>query len=710
MKKKGFLMPIILGVAMIGMVITIPSCGSSPTSQSQQTQVVIDHLVVEGAKTDYYAGETFSRDGITVIAVMSDGTQEEVTRWRVSNTKPLTENDTVIYITYDDATYELHLTITVKPVTGLELETQSMNLQVNEKKQIVATVSPSDASEKGLVYVSDTPTVATVDEKGLVTATGIGNAIITVTTKGKDANNNTISKTIAITVSPTAVTGLDIDVDDIILTVGQEKQIGVTILPTNATDKAVTFTSSNPSVASVGNTGLVKALAEGETKITVATHATGSNGNPFTQSFDVTVEGINTKYLVAFRNSDGTLLQGYKEGAIAVGETPEFNKRAPRKASDSEGVYIFRGFDKEIVPYEASTEEVTYTAVYQKRQYTITGVSLVLDGDKVVYSITGTSVANNPEVNMRSMYKGGNWTTSTLKQMGGLSYNPDGSWVMKADLLDSENAFFAENLNTTYIGKFKFGNGGDEDLKVLIRNDAKRYRHTADGEVVEIKDLADDWDGVTGYDGLSQEFKDAIPAPTWDGLNIDFKETVVEYNGLEYKLFANEDTWNCVSLMVQKAGSIDVTVTPKSVDLENINGQAYYVVSGSYVGNVTLDQLHKAYGIDFQAHSTLNGDGSWSYLDFDGSRKYSFDKTVSSIDTVNKTYVAKFLIDTTTYPQFVATVPYVFLVHTQLNGGQLDNMKITASDTVLTVGQYKFSLLKNSDTWTIACLHIEAAE
>ena len=96
MKKKGFLMPIILGVAMIGMVITIPSCGSSPTSQSQQTQVVIDHLVVEGAKTDYYAGETFSRDGITVIAVMSDGTQEEVTRWRVSNTKPLTENDTVI--------------------------------------------------------------------------------------------------------------------------------------------------------------------------------------------------------------------------------------------------------------------------------------------------------------------------------------------------------------------------------------------------------------------------------------------------------------------------------------------------------------------------------------------------------------------------------------------------------------------------------------
>ena len=260
----------------------------------------------------------------------------------------------------------------------------------------------------------------------------------------------------------------------------------------------------------------------------------------------------DTKFAVTFRNTDGTLIQYYFEDQLAVGEVPAFTARTPIKAPDSEGSYVFLGFDKEIVPYEASATEKTYTAVYQKRQYTITGVALEMIGDKLVYSITGTSLEHNPTITMRHMIKGGSWTTSTMKQFGELSYNSDGSWVVKADLLDSDNQFLVDSAGTPFIGKFRFGDStDDEDLKVLVRYDMLRYRHTLDGRVVEVKELSEDWDGVEGYDDLPEDFKNAIPAPTWDGLDIKFTETIIAApNGHTYKLFANEDTWNCVSLIV----------------------------------------------------------------------------------------------------------------------------------------------------------------
>ena len=708
-------MPFLVMFMAMGVGTSLVACGGSKTpsatTPAAQKELTGIEIATPPTKVEYADGENFDPAGMVVNALYSDSSKEAVTDYTYSP-KTLKFGDTKVTVTYKRMKATVDVTVKETLVTGLELNVASMDLQVNEKKQIVATVLPENASNKNVTYASGNEAVATVDDKGLVTATGIGQATITVSTVGKNASNEVISKTIAVTVQATATTGIEIDVDDITLKVGEEKQIGVTVLPTNASDKAVSFSSSDTSVASVSDVGLVKALATGESTITVSTHATGADGNPFTASFVVTVVDVSTKYIVAFRNTDGTLIQGYTEGELEVGEIPQFTKGAPRKASDAEGVYVFRGFDKEILPYAVSSEEITYTAVYQKRSYTITAMSLELVGEKLVYSVTGTSVADNPEITLRSMIKGGSWTTSDIKQMEDLSYNSDGSWVVKADLLDPDNDFLKNSLNTPFIGKFKFNGGSDEDLKALVRNDAKRYRHTADGTVVEVNTLADDWDGVTGLEDLPQEFQDAIPAPTWDGLNIDFQETVVEVNGLEYKMYANADTWNCVSLIVKKAGAIDVEVTPQRADLEQIDGKPYYVVSGSYKGDVTIDQLQKAYGIDFQRHANLNGDGRWDYLEFDdqGTRKYSFDKAVSSIDTTAHTYVAKFLIDITAFPAFVETVPVVFLIHTQLNGASADNMKIDAGETTFTIGQYNYSILKNSDTWTIACLQIQAVE
>jgi hypothetical protein len=302
------------------------------------------------------------------------------------------------------------------------------------------------------------------------------------------------------------------------------------------------------------------------------------------------------------------------------------------------------------------------------------------------------------------MQSGGSWTTSTLKQMEAMSYLPDGSWVVKANLLDPDNSFLMESLGTTFIGKFGFNNGEDEDLKELIRNDAKRYRHTADGEVIEVKDLSDDWDGVTGLDQLSEAFQNAIPAPTWDGLNIAYKETKINYNGYEYRMFADSSTWNCVSLVVRKEGAIDATVTPKTADVELINNKPYFVVTGTFTGNYSIDDYAKAYGINFQHHQKM-GMADWNYVLGDKTNKFDFDKSLSAFNTSTHEFTAKFLVEPSLFGDAIAGI---FLSHSVMNGGELDNMKITAGTNVIQTSLFEYKILKNDDTWTICCLQVTA--
>ena len=706
MKRRKTRGAFAISLALLGAAtfLALPACKPASASQSQQAVTVVS-LKVTGAKTEYFVGEKFSKEGMVVTAVKSDGSEEVVDDYRVSPSKALKIDDKSVTVIYGDVEFNLPITVRAVSVTGLELDVSSIELQVNGKKQITATVSPENATEKGCKYTSKNTAVATVSDAGLVSAVAVGETEITVETIGLGSDGKAISKTVKVSVKSTATTGLEIDVDDITLKKGETKQIGVTVLPTNATNKKVTFTSSNPSVASVSDTGLVTAKAVGEAQISVATDAKDAQGKPFTKGFKVTVIDDSVKFAVAFRNTDGTLIQGYKADEVTVGEIPAFTAGAPRKAADANGVYVFRGFDKEILPYATSAEEVTYTAVYQTRQYTVNEMSLKQVGDKLIYEVVGSSASDQTKFELRNMIKGGSWTTETLKLDEPMSYKEDGSWVLRANLLDEGNAFIKNNLGTPYIGKFRVeGTDKDEDLKALIRNDAKRYRHTADGEVIEINTLPDDWDGVTDYDTLSDEFKNAIPAPTWDGLNISFQETTVAANGIEYKLYANGDTWNCVSLIANKEGAIDATVTPKSADVELINNKPYYVVNGEFTGEYTLDQYQKAYGINLQHHGNM-GWSDWNYVLGDKTNKFDFDKTLSSFDTATHQFTTKFLMDPASFP---VSVDGIFLVHSVFNGAEADNMKITAGNGQFTVGGHQYEILKSGDTWDICCLKVSA--
>ncbi len=81
-------------------------------------------------------------------------------------------------------------------VTGVNLAPKNNNLEVDDTRQLNATVEPSDATNKSVTYESDDDEVATVNSSGLVTAISEGNATITVET---DDGSHTDTATVNVT-------------------------------------------------------------------------------------------------------------------------------------------------------------------------------------------------------------------------------------------------------------------------------------------------------------------------------------------------------------------------------------------------------------------------------------------------------------------------------------------------------------------------------
>ena len=156
------------------------------------------------------------------------------------------------------------------PVTGVQLSPTSTSLVVGESINLTATVLPSDATDKSVTWASTNPSVATVSNNGKVTAVAAGEAsIFVITTDG----GKTASCTITVTSSSSsiAVESVLLDKTQLNLNIGEESILTATVSPDNATNKSVTWTSTNPSVATVDNNGKVSAVAVGDAIIIVVT-------------------------------------------------------------------------------------------------------------------------------------------------------------------------------------------------------------------------------------------------------------------------------------------------------------------------------------------------------------------------------------------------------------------------------------------------------
>lgn len=150
-------------------------------------------------------------------------------------------------------------------VTGMTLEKKSIEVEKGKTETINAIITPENATRKAITWTSSDTNVATVTN-GVVKGISAGTAIITATTK--DGN---FTDTCEVTVTQNAVTGIRISEKLIDLGMGYKKQITATVMPDDATDKSVEWTSENPEIAAVSDNGTITGKSYGRTVVTATT-------------------------------------------------------------------------------------------------------------------------------------------------------------------------------------------------------------------------------------------------------------------------------------------------------------------------------------------------------------------------------------------------------------------------------------------------------
>lgn len=155
----------------------------------------------------------------------------------------------------------------VIPVSKVELDKTAVTLtKAGERVQIKAVVSPQNATDKTVSFRSADSRVATVDASGMISAVGNGKVDIIAATR--DGNKTAVCKVnVAI---PVKVTGITLDKSDLKITKkGASIQLNAQVIPANASEKTLTWSSSQPKTVSVSNTGKITALKNGKSEITV---------------------------------------------------------------------------------------------------------------------------------------------------------------------------------------------------------------------------------------------------------------------------------------------------------------------------------------------------------------------------------------------------------------------------------------------------------
>ena len=335
MKKK--IMSMVIAAA--AMALSLVGCGVDISSIGLPSDVVIEKGETQQLKIEYGTDDKAEQEKIAEAA------SKLTIEWTASDEEVVTVNATGLITAVGAGEADVtasakdvnissttHVKVVITP-TGVEApETLELVTNGENSKNLDAKMTPEDATEVKLAYTSSDESVATVDENGLVTAVADGECTITTyvvadapataetatqeaaavvtdeekTTEDENSEATTDSETVTVpdnldsafgvvpdglsattkvTVT-TKVEGITLDKTEGILNVGNTVTITATVAPEEATNPAVTWSSSDESVATVDETGKVTAVAVGNATIT----ATSEDESSVSADYELTVQ------------------------------------------------------------------------------------------------------------------------------------------------------------------------------------------------------------------------------------------------------------------------------------------------------------------------------------------------------------------------------------------------------------------------------------
>jgi uncharacterized protein YjdB/alpha-tubulin suppressor-like RCC1 family protein len=211
-----------------------------------------------------------------IASVIPSDVINDTVLWSSSNSSIVTVDSTgfikgiqkgtcTITATSADGNFSAICRVTVfKPVNGISLSDESITLQKNNSYQLIATVQPTDASNTDVLWSSSAPSIVTVDKLGIITGITSGTAIVYVTT----VDGNYVKSCIVNVIAP--VTGIT-TTESITIKKNTTSVLTAHISPIDASNKKITWQSSDPSIVTVDSTGLIMGITIGTASVTVTT-------------------------------------------------------------------------------------------------------------------------------------------------------------------------------------------------------------------------------------------------------------------------------------------------------------------------------------------------------------------------------------------------------------------------------------------------------
>lgn len=212
--------------------------------------------------------------------------------WQAIAGQPLDGTDTNSSLLYGNTEIASSLS-EAEEIRGIRLDKKTLSLEIGQSEQLSVTFDANENANRSLVWHSSDESIASIDESGKVKAIQPGEAILTaITASGNYADVCTLTVTRSEPQpdpAPSPVTDVTLNLTSATLERGESLRLIATVSPADADDTSVRWSTSDPAIASVDQTGLVLALSVGNATIT----ATANDGD-LSASCEVTVNEIAT--------------------------------------------------------------------------------------------------------------------------------------------------------------------------------------------------------------------------------------------------------------------------------------------------------------------------------------------------------------------------------------------------------------------------------
>ncbi|MCD8180132.1 MAG: Ig-like domain-containing protein [Firmicutes bacterium] len=479
-------------------------------------------------------------------------------------------------------------------VTGLTLSESSIQVERTKSYTLNASLTPTDATTKGIIWTSSDTSVATV-ANGIVKGVGEGTATITATSK--DETNGTISASCTVEVYSTPVTSVTLADKSIDIGMGYTKTLSATVAPSDATDTSLTWTSADETVATVDEDGVVTGVSYGKTTIT----ATNEDS------------GLSAQCIVKVKPIDSTDMTGDDVFVTSntTDDTISYTGTSTTAAFTLTQATVPVEFHKDFEPYSDNKAILSYKFTTGGSKDSSTGNYIWIDGHTYNTELKLLDTDGNNILNIIEYH-----TTSGVSTMFALADGEESSvssaWTLLAD--GDDNPLNRSQIRWDIEIEFDY----NQDVATITLagcnsswEKGKTYQYSFDLNGASFKTLKYETNEIADYVSGSPSLKDCS--------------------------YVYETTISGETETVYESGTENVPMTSSTVDdwvqtgtdtaelaYDSENDRILYNPTqpgAEYYATKTFDALQSVdslitYDVDWYFGSAVNRDGNFEYIQF----------------------------------------------------------------------------------------------